>query len=68
MLLAVHDVMRVELKALFKGLAPAARMVNLCVEMVSSMCEQLGCNRHASLAMTGCYAAGKLQIGTQLPA
>lgn len=34
MLLAVHDVMRTDLRALFKGMAAAERMVNLCMEMV----------------------------------
>jgi hypothetical protein len=32
----VHDVMRVDLRALFKGLAAAERMVNLCMELVSA--------------------------------
>lgn len=35
MLLAVHDVMRTDLRTLFKGLTTAERMVNLCMELVS---------------------------------
>lgn len=35
MLLAVHDVMRTDLRTLFKGLTAAERMVNLCMELVS---------------------------------
>lgn len=40
-LLAVHDVMRVDLRALFRGLSAAERMVNLCMELVG------GCSHHA---------------------
>lgn len=34
MLLAVLDVMRTDLRTLFKGLTAAERMVNLCMELV----------------------------------
>jgi hypothetical protein len=37
-LLAVHDVMRTDLRTLFKGLTAAERMVNLCMELVSCCC------------------------------
>lgn len=37
MLLAVHDVMRTDLRTLFKGLTAAERMVNLCMELVSAL-------------------------------
>ncbi len=33
-LLAVHDVMRADLRTLFRGLSAAERMVNLCMELV----------------------------------
>lgn len=45
MLVAVHEIMRVELKLLFKGLAAAERMINLCLEMV-------GTCRHAVAAFS----------------
>ena len=37
-LLSVHDVMRLDVRALFKGLSPAASMVNICMELVRAGC------------------------------